>query len=109
MENNGWIFWHLNNKEENIPSKDGPIISIPIADNKSQCTFNMSISPEIKSVSYMSDVNRLNVTIWMSSKLLDNILLKNDIDNENYKFYQVLSTFMASTQIYYGNRYILYI
>ena len=23
MQNNGWMFWHLNNKEQNIPSKDG--------------------------------------------------------------------------------------
>lgn len=32
----------------------------------------------------MSDGERLNSTIWMSSKLLQNILLRNNIDSENF-------------------------
>ena len=84
-ETDHWIFWPSTNKEERIISKDGDIISVPTANNKSQCTFRMPISPNIKSVSYMSDDNnRLNSTIWVSSKLLDNVLLKNDIDKENF-------------------------
>lgn len=84
METDDWIFWPSNNEEEKIISKDGDIISIPTANNKSQCTFEMPISPDIKSVSYLSNDNRLNATIWVSSKLLDNVLLKNDIDGKNF-------------------------
>jgi hypothetical protein len=83
VEKSGWIFWPSINKEENIASKDGSIISIPTADNEVECTFEMSISPEITSVSYMSDGKRFNSTIWMSSKLLQNIVLRNNIDSEN--------------------------
>ena len=84
METNNWIFWASNNRQEEITSKDGDIISLPTANNKSQCTFTIPISPDIKSVSYMSNDNRLNATIWVSKTLLDNILLKNDIDNQNF-------------------------
>jgi hypothetical protein len=44
----------------------------------------MPMSPEITSVSYMSDGERLNSTIWMSSNLLQNIVLRNNIDSENF-------------------------
>jgi hypothetical protein len=84
METDDWIFWRSNNEEKKIISKDGDIISIPTATNKLQCTFHMHISPDIKSVSYLSNDNRLNATIWVSSKLLDNVLLKNDIDGKNF-------------------------
>ena len=84
METNNWIFWPSNNMQEEITSKDGDTMSIPTANNKSQCTFEMPISPDIKSVSYMSNNNRLNATIWISKTLLDSILLKNDIDNQNF-------------------------
>ena len=83
-QNNGWIFWHLDNKNETIVSKDGQLISIPTADNKSQCTFKMPIFPVINSTSYMSDGNKINATIWLSSKLLNNILIKNDVDKGNF-------------------------
>ena len=83
VEKSGWIFWPSINKEENIASKDGSIISIPTAGNEVECTFDMPISPEITSVSYMSDGERLNSTIWMSSNLLQNIVLRNNIDSEN--------------------------
>lgn len=59
-------------------------MSISTANNKSQCTFEMPISPDIKSVSYMSNDNRLNATIWVSKTLLDNVLLRNEIDNQNF-------------------------
>jgi hypothetical protein len=83
-QNNGWIFWHLDNKNETIVSKDDQLISIPTADNKSQCTFKMPISHAINSTTYISDGNKINAIIWLSSKLLNNILIKNDIDKGNF-------------------------
>ena len=45
----------------------------------------------------MSDDNRLNATIWLSSKLLNNILIKNNIENENFNSTNPFSTSMAQT------------
>src|SRR6185312_9172004 len=84
METDNWIFWPSDNKKEHIQSKDGVGIGITTANNKSQCIFNEPISPDIKSVSYMSNGNRLNATIWVSKIILDNVLLKNDIDNQTF-------------------------
>jgi len=84
MDTDNWKFWQPSDRQEEITSKDGDRIPIPTANRESQCRFNISISPAIKSVSYMSNDNRLNATIWLSKALLNSVLVKNDIDNQNF-------------------------
>ena len=83
-EKKPWIFWPSASNEEKIASNDSSILPLQTQDYESKCSFSIPISPEIESVSYRSDGDRLHATIWTNASLLQNILLKNNITTENY-------------------------
>jgi hypothetical protein len=81
-----WKFWSLDKdkKTETIYGKNNEVIDIPIG-NGDTCKLEIGNPPEIRSVSYMSNGERLDSTIWLSSKLNEINLVENKIDIENYK------------------------
>jgi hypothetical protein len=85
-DRNDWIFWPATKEKQEITSKDGKIISVDTAvtsSDESQCKIMNPVFPEIYSVSYSGTNDRLNATIWTSDKLLESILLRNSINEDN--------------------------
>jgi len=82
-KSNYWLFWP-SNKTLDINSSDGQPLQLPISNNINECGSDRISSSTIQSVSYQSDGNRLHDTIWLSSKLLNDILSKNDINSTNF-------------------------
>lgn len=81
-----WQFWSLDKdkKTETIYGKNNEVIDIRIG-NESTCKLEIGNPPEIRSVSYMSNGEKLDSTIWLSSKINEINLVENKIDMENYK------------------------
>lgn len=82
-KSNYWLFWP-SNKTLDINSSDGQPLQLPISNNINECGSDRISPSTIQSVSYQSDGNRLHDTIWLSSKLLNDILSKNDINSTNF-------------------------
>ena len=82
-----WFFWPASDTEEEglVEGSGGKMISIPQSKNHSSCEFGGDISPQIKSVSYSSDGKVLNVTLWLSSSLLESNLVRNEINSTNFE------------------------
>lgn len=81
-----WKFWSFDKdiKTETIYGKNNERIQIPVG-NENTCKLEIGNPPEIRSVSYMSNGERLDSTIWLSSKLNEIDLVENKIDIENYE------------------------
>jgi hypothetical protein len=80
-----WKFWSLDKDEnETIYGKNNEVIDIQVG-NEDTCKLKIGNPPEIRSVSYMSNGERLDSTIWLSSKLNEINLVENKIDIENYQ------------------------
>lgn len=86
-EHSDWFFWPPRDPEEEATVEDigGEMLTIPQARNNSSCEFGADISPQIKSVSYSSDGKNLNVTLWLSSGLLERNLIRNEINHTNFE------------------------
>ncbi|HSF50013.1 MAG TPA: hypothetical protein VLA74_04555 [Nitrososphaeraceae archaeon] len=80
-----WIFWNPDSEEDRIYLQDNTQKSIPVAKNETHCKLDVEFSPQIKSVSYMSNGNRLNATMWMSSDLIEPVLEKNRLNKDNFE------------------------
>jgi hypothetical protein len=62
--------------------QDNTSQSIPVAKNETDCKLDES-SPQIKSISYMSNGNILNSTMWMSFDLIESELQKNRLNKDD--------------------------
>lgn len=82
---NDWIFWSPDVSEDKINLQDNSLQSIPVAKNETDCKLGLEFSPQIKSISYSSNSNILNTTMWLSSDLIDSTLLKNRLNKENFE------------------------
>ena len=85
-----WFFWPSRDSDATIEAADGEVLTLPYAIDKSSCEFGKDISPQIESVSYSSDGKTLNVTLWLSSKLLESNLLENEINSTNFELDEFL-------------------
>jgi hypothetical protein len=67
-----WIFWKGSSQSNRTQLKthDGNIVEVGKADNPSECEFgkngNYIPTPDIQSVSYISDGKKLNATVWLN-------------------------------------------
>jgi hypothetical protein len=82
---NDWIFWSSDSQEDRINLQDNTLQSIPIAKNESDCKLDVESSPQIKSISYFSNGNILNATMWLSPDLIESILQKNRLNKDNFQ------------------------
>ena len=71
-------------KTETIYGKNNELIRIPFG-NEDNCKLEVGNPPGIRSVSYMSNGEKLDLTIWLSSKINEMNLVENKIDMENYE------------------------
>src|SRR5688500_19249763 len=83
-----WIFWSRNSEDPNLQEdtlnlQDNTLHSIPIAKNESDCKLDVESSPQIKSISYISNGNILNTTMWLSADLIESVLQKNRLNKDN--------------------------
>lgn len=78
-----WFFWPSRESEAVVNGSNGEFVTIPYATNYSACDFGDDISPQIESVSYSSDGSELNVTLWLSSQLLEENIFRNEINKTN--------------------------
>ena len=85
-----WFFWPAKEEEATVETIGGEMLAIPQAKDNSSCEFGMDISPQIRSVSYSSDGKTLNVTLWLSSRLLENNLFNNEINSTNFELDEFL-------------------
>jgi hypothetical protein len=83
---NDWKFWSFDKDKDTdtIFGKKNELISIPFG-NEVNCKLEVGNPPEIKSVSYMSNGQKLDTTIWLSSKINEMDLVENKIDRKNYE------------------------
>jgi len=66
-DDNDWNLWRDTSNNSLIITHSGHRIEVPYADNLSQCQVNNKYpSPNIRSVSYVSDGTFLNTTLWLS-------------------------------------------
>ena len=80
-----WKFWSLDkDANETIYGKNNEVIDIRVG-NEDTCKLKIGNPPEIRSVSYMSNGERLDLTVWLSSKINEINLVENKIDIENYQ------------------------
>jgi hypothetical protein len=82
---NDWIFWPSDASEDKINLQDNSLKSVHIAKNETDCKLDRQLSPQIKSISYSSNGNKLNTTMWLSIDLIDSILLKNKLNKDNFE------------------------
>lgn len=82
---NDWIFWSPDVSENKINLQDNTIQSVQIAKNETDCKQGREFSPQIKSISYSSDSNIINTTMWLSSDLIDSALFKNKLNKDNFE------------------------
>lgn len=82
-KSNYWLFWPSNDTQD-INSSDGQTLNLPISTNKTECGSDRFSPSTIQSVSYQSDGNRLNATVWLSSNLVNDILSHNEINSTNF-------------------------
>jgi hypothetical protein len=65
---NDWFFWKGSNKSQDVYSHDGILVDVEKAKDMSGCkTGKEFISPDIRSVSYISDGKTLNASVWLTS------------------------------------------
>ncbi len=63
-----WELWKGSLHSFNITTHTGNPVSLDMAKNLSYCKINGKfISPDIESISYMSDGKTLNGTIWLTA------------------------------------------
>ena len=63
-----WIFWRGSSDKSQVYSHQGNLVEVDKAKNISQCKIGDEfISPDIKSVSYISNGKTLNATVWLTS------------------------------------------
>jgi hypothetical protein len=79
-----WIFWPPDSEEDTIRLQDNTLKSVPVAKNKTDCRVELEFSPQIKSISYMSNGNIINSTMWLSSHLIESLLERNKINQDNF-------------------------
>jgi hypothetical protein len=82
-KSNYWLFWSSNDTQK-IDSSDGQTLDLPISTNKTECGSDRFSPSTIQSVSYQSDGNRLNATVWLSSNFVNDILSHNEINSSNF-------------------------
>jgi hypothetical protein len=69
---NDWIFWKPSSDPSRIPTHDGRSIQVPNANNISGCkSANRFVSPDIQSVSYISNGKTLNATVWLADPFIE--------------------------------------
>jgi hypothetical protein len=77
---NDWQLWKGSMNVSPIRVHDGQLINVENGNNITQCKIgNRFVSPDIESVSYISDGKLLNATVWLSSNF-EEPQLKDDID-----------------------------
>ena len=68
---NDWQFWKPSSNTFGLPTERGHSVSVDTATKVSECKNkgieNVFTRPDIESVSYISDGNKLNATIWLTS------------------------------------------
>lgn len=97
-----WELWKGSLNSFNITTHNGDRISVDMARNLSDCKINGKfISPDIESISYMSDGKTLEGTIWLTGPFKDppandtvdvfQEQMNIDIKNENYSLADYLA------------------
>jgi hypothetical protein len=62
-----WALLTFTNDTVPVRTHDGSIMDVPLARNLSEClSFGSYPVPDIRAVSFISDSNKLNSTIWLS-------------------------------------------
>ncbi|HSF51628.1 MAG TPA: hypothetical protein VLA74_12780 [Nitrososphaeraceae archaeon] len=112
-----WELWKGFSPFVEISTHDNFMIPIPIAKNKSECMTdsNKFYSPDIESVSYVSDGKKLNASLWLATPLYESPIndtldkfqesLKLDIQNEknlsldNFTFIRTIELDLSNEEV----------
>lgn len=98
---NDWELWKSKEEKTPITMQNGKSINIQNAVNKTECqVYQDYLIPDIESVSYTSDGNKLNATIWLTDQFKQPLLndtidtyqeefkvIKTDIKNESLDYH----------------------
>ena len=100
-----WQLWKGSHHSTNVTTHNGEVVTLDMANNLSECKVNgQFISPDIESVSYMSNSKTLNGTIWLASPFIESPIndtidtyhesLELDVQNQNLSLadYSVVKT-----------------